>query len=503
MKTFSPHPEKVSHTFPARSRSARQAPLSQLLQAYTRHTEERKIALENNSTPFEIQGQKTAQFIMSAAEFRELTPAQPFKPRKMIRTIDTALDTYIHQKNEANANALITAIQNYTAHSQNVLRVNQANQLLTRAQQEKDILHVIGDAHGFLVDGLIEQVGITYINDLITLATLITPANALSLPALLSAVGIAHIPLLVTMIPSIGGLGQIDHLKNVINYRHPGEGNLASDLAVESAGDGAKFKRLAEEVPMFQQQAAPAAEPAGVTTAIGNYNAAFNAAPLPLYTSLITQLKHIASDIEAQPGLINAGKLGGLKTKIAALTTANTIPNAQKANQMLTKTIGADVTAAESVAVNAAKIPLTAILNSINTAKDTFDALDNRVTYALPVSGVNWPHFLTRHTAHYFNFAEIKPDNTQWNVSLGPDVSNWLETQFIYVLTNLQSSHLWLQSGHPIPHQAIPAGGQAQIAGLKNAANQIRIGQFFPEHSPGNNIYDHPASTMRAIQKLL
>ena len=80
-----------------------------------------------------------------------------------------------------------------------------------------------------------------------------------------------------------------------------------------------------------------------------------------------------------------------------------------------------------------------------------------------------------------------------------------LENKFIHVLNGLAAAANWLMPGNPIANQADGAGGTAQIAGLASppGPNTLRIGQFFPEHTPAANIFDHPRSTMEAIEQVL
>ena len=108
------------------------------------------------------------------------------------------------------------------------------------------------------------------------------------------------------------------------------------------------------------------------------------------------------------------------------------------------------------------------------------------------------------HTAHYFDFGDIKTDNTQWETSWGASSNANVSTQFAAVLDDLATNQDWLAAGVQKPNIGVPAGGSAQIAGRNSpVANQIIVGQFFPHNNPGAGYYPHSGSTMLAIKKLL
>ncbi|MGV3591676.1 MAG: DUF4157 domain-containing protein [Gammaproteobacteria bacterium] len=499
------------------------------------------------------------QAIMSVAEFQALTPAGTFSPRKAVLAIDQSLNTYIQGRTAVNAQNLIAAIQHYIGGNHDGGRIAVANQLLTRARHELGLLQEIGDANAFLVDALIDQVGIGRIAQLTALAHDVTQAHAAILPGLITAVdpaninnlntstlvatitpakadlllqlipaaggianrvalnnliqatGAAHVDLLAPMITRSGGHTQMANLMNVINYRHPGRGDLAYDLANVAGGNAGTFARLAGEVPAFQQTGGPGATPALVTAAIGTYNAAIApalrsamqqvvtqataahtaATNLGVNAGLLNNVMNGANGIVAVQGIINAHNLAG---------TAPTGPEVARATALRGMICGAVHAQAAMRGTVITRHPFLLAMNAVDTAHNTVAS----AAAAPTVTRVNWDHFLTRHTAHYFNFGEIKPDNTQWDVAWGAGASNQLEAQFIAVLQGLAAAGNWLRPGIPLTNRPTPCGGTAQIAGLADAApNTLVIGQFFPEANPGASIHDHNDATMRAIHKLL
>jgi len=117
------------------------------------------------------------------------------------------------------------------------------------------------------------------------------------------------------------------------------------------------------------------------------------------------------------------------------------------------------------------------------------------------ITAIAFDHFLTRHTAHYFNFGDIKPDNTQWPTAWGGGASAQVEARLAALLGVLHAGGNWLMPGVPLAGQAV-ADGTAQVAGLLDGGGPgLRLGQFFPEAGP--NFHDHDAATMRAIDRLV
>lgn len=487
-------------------------------------------------------GLNMIQMVMSIAEFQSATPAKFLKPRQDVTLIDAALGTYIGAKTTANALNLIDVINNYLAGRHDAERKQVARNLLAEIP-EYDLLHVIGNANRHLIDPLFQLADVGRRRQLVDLANAVTPVNAAHLHAivtatspenifnlihsqLIPAMGVGHIPLLPHLITQSGGVTQFTNLRNVINLNHAGQGDRAVDLANEAGGDPNIFARLADEVPFFLQTARPGAIPADVAAAAANYDTAVvnhnNNVVLP---GFIAQLRLLASNARTAHtqatnlGGINAGLLGNVNGKITdlsaeILTLQRLIPGrpafydagktlANQVNQVLTP-LQNQVT--QRVILLGAGVPATfneiAFNTSVGNAQNARTNAD--ATVKIPtIAGIGFDHFLERHTPHYFNFGDIKPDNTQWVPAWGAASSANVARQFIGVLNNLYASQNWLIPLTPKPTQAVPMGGTAQIAGLAAPNNQINIGQFFPEANPGVGNYDHPASTMNAIRRLL
>ncbi|GAB2911094.1 eCIS core domain-containing protein [Rheinheimera gaetbuli] len=480
------------------------------------------------------------QRVMSLAEFQAATPKSMFNPRTQggIQQIDIALSAYIGARTAANANALINTLNGYIGGNHHAGRIVVATNLLTRVQNERDLLVAMGDAHAFLVDGLILQTNAVPFNNLRQLALAVPGAAATQIPAIINEVGPANIAdpnlilllgsmgagsmnVLTDMISKCGGVAQLGNLYTVVN-RHPGQGDLAHDLTKEAAGAAGTFNRLAGEIPAFSQ--APAgAVPAGLALVIAAYNNTLAAAPLANFAALVNQADAAhtaATNLRAAihgGGGINLGLLNNIMNNpvngiialqgIAAGPAAPTAPQIANANAlrgMIATPLNNQVTAA----IGGVPSPLLAVdWGNFITAVGAINIANTSLTNAAAapmLAGVNWAHFLTRHTANHFNFGEIKPDNTQWDVTWGAGAGVQVLAQLAGVIGGLAAAENWLLPGIPIPNQAVPGGGSAQIAGLAGVApNTLNIGQFFPENSPANNHYDHPASTMRAILKVI
>lgn len=496
-------------------------------------------ALKNVST-----SSKTVQAIMSVAAFQESTPAKFFKPRKTVTGIDTDLGGYRGAKTTANALTLINTITGYLAGDHDSSRKAAVRVLLARAQAEYDLLQLIGDGNANLIDILYGLVGgLTRKTQLIDLATAVTNANAARLLNLITvigeaniynllasnlipAVGVAHIPRLATMIAYSGGVAQFNTLRDVINYRHNGRGDLAEDLTTVAAGNAADFTRLADEVPKFLETGPPGALLPVVITAQGNYDAAVNDhnanTLLPGLITVLTTLRDeaiIAHTHASNLGTINAGFLTNVNNRIVAVTNkigalgvgGINLANEIAASKNLADRVRTILNPVSQQVNNAAGAvgfvaPLNFNLNTFNAsvanvdnAKTNIDAKNKERT----IAGINFDHFLVRHTAHCFNFGDIKADNTQWDTTWGANSNATLSTQFATVLDNLRIAQNWLVPNTAITAQAVPAGGTAQIAGLAALNDQITIGQFFPEDNPGANNHPHSQATMQAIQNLI
>ena len=343
----------------------------------------------------------------------------------------------------------------------------------------------------------------------------------LGVPQLLTVAGNNNIALLPSMVTRIGGGAQVASLIAAISYKHTGHADLANDLINEAAGSGATFARLAAELPYYRKAGAPGGTPPGVTAAMWAYNVALGAAPLAAYTQIgnealaaynaANNLSGIMVGINA--GLLNnilngANRTTALQASAGAHALAGTAPTAPEIGHanalrgMIYTTLNNQVTAAVGGVVGPAAA---ADLALFNTARTNIDNANNGLVAANAaptIVSVSWDHFLTRHTAHYFNFGEIKADNTLWNVGWGAGAAMQVEAQINGLIGALGAAGNWLNPGVPLPNQAV-AAGTAQIAGLATGPNTLNVGQFFPENNPGANIYDHPASTMRAIEILI
>ncbi|MGA3132400.1 MAG: DUF4157 domain-containing protein [Terracidiphilus sp.] len=470
---------------------------------------------------------QTVQAIMSVAEFQAATPGTTFKPRKGtgVVLIDQALQTYIQGRTIANANNLIGIIKNYVGGNHDAGRKLVAGQLLQRADAEHQVLQQIGNQNAFLVDALIEQAGMPRLAQLVQLATDATPAGATILPHLIDTVGDAninnlntsklvqytgalHLSLLPAMIVQSGGIGERINLANVIN-RHPGQGHLAFDLTREAAGNAKEFSRLAKEVPTFLKAKPPGAGALpGLPAAMANYNAA----PLGKLQGALTIIKNsgnIAHKDAMGLGGVNAGLLGNVAKRInqvgvrlGALAAPGAVGgplDVQAANDARNIIF----VALKKAVVNLA-VPLPGTFAPAVNAVDQANTNAANAAVAPSIAKVSEDHFLTRHTPMYFNFGEIKDDNTQWDTSWAGNTIANLDANFTGVLNGLVAAENWLKAGVKIPNQACPVGGTAQIAGKAGAAaNLIEVGQFYPEHNPGAQNLDHPASTMRAIEKVV
>jgi hypothetical protein len=479
---------------------------------------------------------------MSVAEFQAQTPGSVLTPRKSVVAIDGALDTYVQARTTANANALVGVVQNYVNGGHDATRIQVARALLRRAQAEHRLLQQIGDNNAFLVDGLIAQASEARIDQLVQLATDATAANATVLPNLISTVGetnitnlnllqlvprtgAAHVPLLPAMITQSGGVPQLGNLSQIIN-RHPGAGNLAFDLTREAAGNGADFARLVTEVPQFQRTAAPGGPlPPIAQNAVNAYNIAIDprmilelnnlaaaataalnaaqaippaaapgmAAPPAVPAGMVNNINNRIGAVQNEAANLTAGlTVRGPANAAVALQARNIIANAL--NNLITPRLGLPGVPAGP----AAAFPI-----QVQAVIDANTIIANTAT-APTINNVNFDHFLKRHTAHYFDFTDVKPDNTQWDTVWGAAAAANVEAAFAFVLNGLVAAGNWLTPGNPIPNRPCPGGATAQIAGLAAAVpGQINVGQFFPENAAPANVYDHTGSTMRAIEKVL
>lgn len=533
------------------TQSEEQSHIKDVLQRHKESSMQRFTSQKRNNSAPSI---KPIQRIISVAGFQAATPAVLFHGRgPHIVALDIALATYIGQRSIANVTALMNACTIYLAGNHQPARMAAVYALRAEANAERLLLTQIGDANSHLIDALIAQIGIGgfALNNLVQLATQVGNAHANVLPNLINivtpanlhilvgsniipAIGAANTHLLPQLIPLANGIAGIHTLTNLINASGGGanipllapmipligghtqiptltamllaqgrQANQAFDLARVSGGNGGDFARLCGELPHFQRTAA-----AGVAAPLsaaeqGHYNAARVAAPLVQLNTLHNQAV-LARNAVLPPNGIPGGFLTNLNNQITAVHTdivnigggapivaahQNHALQLKNMINILNNQVVGWGFAASPPAVVAAAVATTNALNAFNAAMN-----------ALNITQISFDHFLTRHTAHYFNFGEIKPDNTQWPTAWGNTASNNVDTQLAAVLTALHNAGNWLRPGNPLINQPV-AGGTAQIAGLLGAGGGLRLGQFFPE--VGANFYDHNAATMRAIDQLV
>lgn len=339
--------------------------------------------------------------------------------------------------------------------------------------------------------------------------------NGLPVPTtgLLTAAGHAHLALVAPMLTNAGGHAQAANLTAIMN-RHPGAGNLAAALAAEAGGNAATFARLAGEVPMFLRTAAPGGIPAATTAARTSYNLAVLA---PLHTQLTTVAAqmaaiHAAAQAAAPAGAgIAAGLLNTIQIRAnniagyAAAVAPPSVTNAVFTNQARQQVIGVP-NLLNNQTVTAAGVAVPAIAAAVPLANAA--AAQAIVDLDTPlISDIGFDHFLERHTAHYFDFGGIIADNTQWPTAWGAATLANLDARVAHLINGLVLGGLWITHAAPHVNRPTGVGGEtAQIAGLlEDAADwrNIRVGQVFPEANPAAFIWDHPMSTMQAINQVL
>ncbi|WP_445173411.1 DUF4157 domain-containing protein [Microcoleus sp.] len=165
----------------------------------------------------------------------------------------------------------------------------------------QNLIQHIQPVNAFLLSGLIPLAGgYANLGLLDNLIQHITPANAMllfpliplantlnELDALIQVTGVAHVNLLVTMIPNAGGAAAVPLLTNAINLSHAGQGNLAQALTAVAAGNFARFQQLTTILPQFTQQPAGAVAIPGI---VQNAVTAYNAHPGPPFNRRIGQI---------------------------------------------------------------------------------------------------------------------------------------------------------------------------------------------------------------------
>nr|WP_222845878.1 DUF4157 domain-containing protein [Flavilitoribacter nigricans] len=524
-------------------------------QSIAKNLSEIKSNTENSNHP--------VQMIISVAGFQAATPATTFHGRgPNIRALDGDLANYIGARTIANANALVLACNAYLAGNHQAARIAAATAMRTEAQREHQLLTQIGNGNAYLVDALIAQ-ATGHIPSLLLLANQVGAANANTLPNLINTVtpaqigalvasgavtaigaanahllvhliplangvaglanltalinasgGGANIPLLAPIIPLIGGHAQIATLRAMLTGPPIRTATAAFDMARVAGGNGALFARLCGELPHFQRTAPPGAVPGPVNVARNAYNVARAAAPLAqlnilhvqAYTAYNSALPFTAPPLGTHAGGVNAGLMGNVNARIGTVNgdiaaigggapiNAGHRNNANQLRNIVANTLNGQLTGLGGIVVPPAFAP--AVL-AVTNAFTAFDAANN----APNITNISYDHFLTRHTAHYFDFGEIKPDNTQWPTAWAAGASAQVDARLVALLGVLHGAGNWLMPGIPQPGQAV-VGGTAQIAGLLDGGGPgLRLGQFFPE--AGANFHDHDAATMRAIDQLV
>lgn len=550
---------RLSRSLQHSGRVVAQAKLAQTLLSRTAHvissTDSRDSMDETREEPPELVSFSTAtssshpiQAITDVAAFQGQTPSRIFRPRRRIRAIDQDLAAYISAGGPnklAAVGALIATINGYIgAGRQLPQRLQAAQNLLAEATAEQGLLLDLGAANGGLSDDLIQRAGgAGNIPNLRLLAQAITPAHALLLPSIVTAGGGgANLPALTQLVNSIqpanaallpnliaatGGAANLGPLDNLINAITAAQANSLPAI-VAAAGGGANLAALTQVVNTIQ--------PANASLLSNLITAAGGGVNLPALDNLIGAITPANAALLVQL-IPAAGGAAGLAT-LQGLITAAGVANANLLNLMIANIGGA------------AQIPLlTGIINRhpgqgdlafdltqvANGVAADFIRLANEVpqflqgavvpapaSVALAVAQYNglaaiagppvrqirnvaFDHFLQRHTARFFDFGQIKPDNTQWPTTWGALTPANVTARLNAVLIDLANNANWMAPNVPIPNYNVPgfAGEQVQIAAKGAGAGLIDVGMFFPLQNVGANIYDHNDVTMRAIRKVL
>ncbi|MGC1303214.1 MAG: DUF4157 domain-containing protein [Caulobacteraceae bacterium] len=475
------------------------------------------------------------QAVMSVVDFQQGTLKRFRKPRKAVAQIDPLLATYIGARTVANANPLILALANYIGHSHNAARLAVATALRARVTEERDVLAVITPAHANVLDALIDTVGSPNVPQLIALANAVTAPNAPYLLPLISLVGVpnlgaasllavaagagaAHVPLLLTIIPKMGGFAQMATLAGLIAI--PKTAADVFDLALVANGVGAEFARLAGDVPLFNDPApaAPAAATANVIGARDNYNntkangyaaavtahiativaqgatmrdrASNYAGPLPLLVSVYNDLQAVNANLAS----LNAG---APFTMTFQQLTANALLLSNHLNNLRNWANARPVDATGH---------RTAILAAFATMQGAHGAFAAVLTPAgaaqRDLDTIEYPHYFERHTHHHFDFSDIKLLNTMWDRAWAAAPAGPLEGALVASINHLRTSATWLASGVPQPNLPTGIGGvSAHLIAYNTDAGKLRLGMYYPEPN-GAPIFQYTDTAMRAIRKL-
>lgn len=427
------------------------------------------------------------QAVRSVAEFQAQTPARTLRPRNQVTQIDGALHTYITAgaaKGVAGTALLIVLNAYIGMPGRMQARVNVATQLRTEVNAEMPLVTALGAQAG-LTDALIGQVGgVANIGQAITLANTLTPAHVGILPQLIALATphlatldllIQHIlpanaHLLVGMIPTAGGAGQLANLDTVVQ-----NATAAHALALYTLLPGA----IGAGLPALAQliAAAGAARMPVLQTMIAN---AGGHAAIPLLTTAIN-LHHPG---QGQHAIALTTHTAGNAAEFARL--AGLLPNF--AQQPPTPEPG--TIAGELAAYNAA--PLVG---------------EVQIQHNRRIGAVEWAHFLQRHTMYYFDFGAISPVDDQWPF-IGAGASGAVEHLVIAGLQTLRAgavnNNWWLSpnAARPVVAGAFTAQMGTRVGGplIAGVASTI-LGQFYPVNGAG--IHRLNAADMHAIQPLV
>ncbi len=442
-------------------------------------------ALRVPATP--VSQRQVIQAVRSVAEFQAQTPARTLRPRNQIAAIDGLLATYISAGagKLGAGNLLVNRLTNYiNAPGRLGARVAVATQLRNEVQTEIPLVTALGP-HAGLTDELIRQVGgVANIGQAITLANTLTPAHAGILPQLI-AIATPHLAtldlliqhilpanahLLVGMIPAAGGAANLVQLDAVVHRATPAHAVSLYALIPHAIGAG---------LPALDQLIAAA----GV-------------AQMPVLQTMIA-------------GAGGPGSIPLLTTEIAR----NHNGNGQFAIPLTTHTAGNAVEFARLAGLIQyfAQQPPPPEPGTIAGALAAYNAPPNLGEIPIPsprqIGAVEWAHFLTRHTMHYFDFGAISPVDDQWPFT-GAGAANAVENLVIGGLGTLRAGAAaggwWIMPSHA---RDVVTGGFTARMGTKaggppvSGPNSTILGQFFPVNGAG--IHRLVAADMHAIQPLL
>jgi hypothetical protein len=474
------------------------------------------------------------QRIMSVPDFQALTPASKRRSRHAVSAIDAALATYRGAKTMANINALIIAINTYRVGDHYQPRIAAANLLYTRAQDERSLLHRIGPVNAHIIDGLLDIVPPVDYGSLFMLAQIATPAGGAILPFLIQQVGlanignahlltcvqeagVAHLGLLPPMIQTLGGgVAPLADLAALLS--RPGKNaSHIYDLTQLVAGNMVEFNRLATEVPVFQQTAAPLAVPPAVTAERNAYNNAkdngYVAAILPHINTmhaaaiLIRNAAHalgapIVLYSNANQNLVTL--INDQNTLVAGPPYNLQIGPMQNNINILRGRLNGLNGWANGQPASPNRLQILNQFAVFDPAKNAFDGVPPALSNQRDLDQIDYGHFLVRHTHHYFDFGDIKQLNTMWPRIWGAGVAAQLDICLVNSINHLHNAPDWFQGGNAKNNIPTGVGGTlAHMIAYNSANDTLRLGMFYPEPAGGPPIYQYSGDLMRAINKIL